>query len=89
MESYLSERTGGRIDQAVLQQQYSTQLEAKLRERDTYWEQKIEELKLSLASVQGQTLTNTYLNYFIMDECLRFCYNELASANSNARDSSG
>ncbi|XP_050550990.1 golgin subfamily A member 1 isoform X2 [Spodoptera frugiperda] len=54
MESYLSERTGGRIDQAVLQQQYSTQLEAKLRERDTYWEQKIEELKLSLASVQGE-----------------------------------
>lgn len=54
MESYLSERTGGRIDQAVLQQQYSTQLEAKLRERDTYWEQKIEELKLSLASIQGE-----------------------------------
>ncbi|XP_026738114.1 golgin subfamily A member 1 isoform X2 [Trichoplusia ni] len=54
LESYLSERTGGKIDQAVLQQQYSSQLEAKLRERDTYWEQKIEELKLSLASVQGE-----------------------------------
>ncbi|XP_063891234.1 golgin subfamily A member 1 isoform X3 [Helicoverpa armigera] len=54
MESYLSERTGGRVDQAVLQQQYSAQLEAKLRDRDAYWEQKIEELKLSLASVQGE-----------------------------------
>ncbi|CAH0603271.1 unnamed protein product [Chrysodeixis includens] len=54
LESYLSERTGGKNDQAVLQQQYSSQLEAKLRERDTYWEQKIEELKLSLASVQGE-----------------------------------
>ncbi|XP_047041737.1 golgin subfamily A member 1 isoform X2 [Helicoverpa zea] len=54
MESYLSERTGGRVDQAVLQQQYSAQLEAKLRDRDAYWEQKIEELKLSLASVQGK-----------------------------------
>ncbi|XP_037297581.1 golgin subfamily A member 1 isoform X2 [Manduca sexta] len=54
LESYLSDRTGGRIDQAALQQQYSTQLENKLRERDTYWEQKIEELKLSLASVQGE-----------------------------------
>ncbi|XP_028033394.1 golgin subfamily A member 1 isoform X3 [Bombyx mandarina] len=54
METYLSERTGGQIDQAALQQQYSVQLENKLRERDTYWEQKIEELKLSLATVQGE-----------------------------------
>lgn len=54
METYLSERTGGQIDQAALQQQYSVQLENKLRERDTYWEQKIEELKLSLATVQGK-----------------------------------
>lgn len=60
MESYLSERTGGRVDQAVLQQQYSAQLEAKIRERDVFWEQKIEELKLSLASVQGQMLTNRF-----------------------------
>lgn len=51
----MSDRTGGKVDQAALQQQYASQLEAKLRERDTYWEQKIEELKLSLASVQGQT----------------------------------
>ncbi|XP_075992103.1 uncharacterized protein LOC142987313 isoform X1 [Anticarsia gemmatalis] len=50
LESYL----GGKVDQAALQQQYSSQLEAKLRDRDTYWEQKIEELKLSLASVQGE-----------------------------------
>ncbi|CAB3231209.1 unnamed protein product [Arctia plantaginis] len=54
LESYLSDRTGGKVDQAALQQQYASQLEAKLRERDTYWEQKIEELKLSLASVQGE-----------------------------------
>ncbi|XP_026328209.1 golgin subfamily A member 1-like isoform X3 [Hyposmocoma kahamanoa] len=54
LESYLSDRTGGRIDQVALQQQYSAQLEAKLKERDTYWEQKIEELKLSLATVQGE-----------------------------------
>lgn len=46
----MSDRTGGRIDQVALQEQ----LEAKLKERDTYWEQKIEELKLSLASVQGE-----------------------------------
>ncbi|XP_063617772.1 golgin subfamily A member 1-like isoform X2 [Cydia splendana] len=54
LESYLSDRTGGRVDQAALQQQYSSQLEAKLKERDSYWEQKIEELRLSLASVQGE-----------------------------------
>lgn len=54
LESHLSDRIGGKVDQAALQQQYSSQLEAKLRERDTYWEQKIEELKLSLASVQGE-----------------------------------
>lgn len=42
------------MDQAALQQQYAEQLEAKLRDRDAYWEQKIEELKLSLATVQGQ-----------------------------------
>ncbi|XP_047987860.1 golgin subfamily A member 1 isoform X3 [Leguminivora glycinivorella] len=54
LESYLSDRTGGRVDQAALQQQYSSQLEAKLKERDSYWEQKIEELKLTLASVQGE-----------------------------------
>lgn len=54
LESYLTDRTGGRIDQAALTQQYSIQLEGKLRERDAFWEQRIEELKLSLASVQGQ-----------------------------------
>ncbi|XP_063529738.1 golgin subfamily A member 1-like isoform X3 [Cydia strobilella] len=54
LESYLSDRTGGRVDQAALQEQYSSQLEAKLKERDSYWEQKIEELRLSLASVQGE-----------------------------------
>ncbi|XP_063358622.1 golgin subfamily A member 1 [Cydia amplana] len=54
LESYLSDRTGGRVDQVALQQQYSSQLEAKLKERDSYWEQKIEELRLSLASVQGE-----------------------------------
>lgn len=59
MESYLSDRTGGRVDQAALQQQYSAQLEAKLRERDTNWEQKIEELKLSLATVQGQKINTS------------------------------
>ncbi|XP_013200605.1 golgin subfamily A member 1 [Amyelois transitella] len=53
LESYLSDRTGGQVDQAGLQQQYSTQLEVKLKDRDAYWEKKIEELKLSLASVQG------------------------------------
>uniref|UniRef100_A0A1E1W5L6 Uncharacterized protein n=1 Tax=Pectinophora gossypiella TaxID=13191 RepID=A0A1E1W5L6_PECGO len=54
LESYLSDRTGGQVDQVALQQQYTAQLEAKLKERDVYWEQKIEELKLSLASVQGE-----------------------------------
>lgn len=54
MESYLSNRTGGKLDQAALQQQYSTQLEAKLQERDTYWEKKIEEIKLSLSTLQGE-----------------------------------
>ncbi|CAH0726568.1 unnamed protein product, partial [Brenthis ino] len=54
LHTYLSDRTGGEVDQAALQQQYAEQLEAKLRDRDAYWEQKIEELKLSLASVQGE-----------------------------------
>ncbi|KAJ0181728.1 hypothetical protein K1T71_002450 [Dendrolimus kikuchii] len=54
LESYLSDRIGGKVDQAALQQQYSSQLESKLRERDTYWEKKIEDLKLSLSSVQGE-----------------------------------
>ncbi|KAJ2953515.1 hypothetical protein O0L34_g1116 [Tuta absoluta] len=54
MESYISDRTGGSVDQAALQQQYTQQLEAQLRERDLHWEKKIEELKLSLASVQGE-----------------------------------
>ncbi|XP_073941563.1 uncharacterized protein [Choristoneura fumiferana] len=53
LESYLSDRTGGKVDQAALQHQYTSQLEAKIKERDVFWEQKIEELKLSLASVQG------------------------------------
>ncbi|XP_028162710.1 golgin subfamily A member 1 isoform X3 [Ostrinia furnacalis] len=48
LESYLTERTGGQVDQTALH------LEAKLRERDAYWEQKIEELKLSLSSAQGE-----------------------------------
>ncbi|KAM3962819.1 golgin 97 [Aphomia sociella] len=54
MESYISDRTGGQIDQGVLNQQYSEQLELKLKDRDAYWEKKIEELKLSQASVQGE-----------------------------------
>ncbi|XP_038206723.1 golgin subfamily A member 1 isoform X2 [Zerene cesonia] len=54
MQTYLSDRTGGQVDQVALQQQYATQLEEKLRDRDLYWEQRIEELKLSLASVQGE-----------------------------------
>ncbi|XP_053607951.1 golgin subfamily A member 1 isoform X2 [Plodia interpunctella] len=54
LESYLSDRTGGQVDQAGLQQQYAAQLELKLKDRDAYWEKKIEELKLSLASVQGE-----------------------------------
>ncbi|KAL0849049.1 hypothetical protein ABMA28_013412 [Loxostege sticticalis] len=48
MESYLNERTGGQIDQAALH------FEAKLKERDAYWEQKIEELKLNLSSAQSE-----------------------------------
>ncbi|XP_034828249.1 golgin subfamily A member 1-like isoform X3 [Maniola hyperantus] len=54
LHTYLSERTAGEVDQAALQQQYVDQLEVKLKDRDLYWEQKIEELKLSLASVQGE-----------------------------------
>ncbi|XP_045510899.1 golgin subfamily A member 1 isoform X2 [Colias croceus] len=54
MQTYLSDRTGGQVDQVALQQQYASQLEDKLRDRDVYWEQRIEELKLSLASVQGE-----------------------------------
>ncbi|XP_072936488.1 uncharacterized protein [Epargyreus clarus] len=54
LHSYLSERTGGQVDHTGLQQQYAAQLEEKLRDRDVYWEQKLEELKLSLASVQGE-----------------------------------
>ncbi|KOB79136.1 putative DNA double-strand break repair Rad50 ATPase [Operophtera brumata] len=50
LEAYLTDRTGGQIDQPALQQQYSTQLEAKLRERDAYWEQKIEEEELEQSS---------------------------------------
>ncbi|XP_045458726.1 golgin subfamily A member 1-like [Melitaea cinxia] len=54
LQTYLSDRTGGEVDQAALQQQYAEQLEMKLKDRDLYWEQKIEELKLSLATVQGE-----------------------------------
>lgn len=54
LQTYLSDRTGGEVDQAALQRQYAEQLEIKLKDRDLYWEQKIEELKLSLATVQGQ-----------------------------------
>ncbi|KAL4715086.1 hypothetical protein ACJJTC_012133 [Scirpophaga incertulas] len=54
LESYLTERTGGQVDQVGLHQQYSIQLEEKLRERDIYWQQKIDELKLSLSSAQGE-----------------------------------
>lgn len=53
LQTYLSDRTGGEVDQAALQRQYAEQLEIKLKDRDLYWEQKIEELKLSLATVQG------------------------------------
>lgn len=44
------------MDQAALQQQYAEQLETKLKDRDSYWEQKIEELKISLSSVQGEDI---------------------------------
>ncbi|XP_039764867.1 golgin subfamily A member 1 isoform X3 [Pararge aegeria] len=54
LHAYLSDRTAGEVDQAALQQQYVDQLETKLKDRDLYWEQKIEEIKLSLASVQGE-----------------------------------
>ncbi|CAG9099787.1 unnamed protein product [Plutella xylostella] len=54
LEAYLSDRTGGQIDQPGLQQQYTGQLEAKLRERDSVWERKVEELKQTLASVQSE-----------------------------------
>ncbi|XP_026757223.2 golgin subfamily A member 1 isoform X2 [Galleria mellonella] len=54
LESYISDRTGGQLDQAALNQQYSAQLELKLKDRDAYWEKKIEELKLSQASVQAE-----------------------------------
>ncbi|CAF4767692.1 unnamed protein product [Pieris macdunnoughi] len=54
LQTYLNDRTGGQVDQVALHQQYTTQLEEKLRDRDLFWEQKIEELKLSLASVQGE-----------------------------------
>ncbi|CAH2104828.1 unnamed protein product [Euphydryas editha] len=54
LQTYLSDHTGGEVDQAALQQQYAKQLEIKLKDRDLYWEQKIEELKLSLATVQGE-----------------------------------
>ncbi|GBP23072.1 Golgin subfamily A member 1 [Eumeta japonica] len=54
LESYLVERTGGQIDNVVLQSQYTLQLEEKLRERDAIWEKKIEELKISLSTVQGE-----------------------------------
>lgn len=54
MESYLNERTGGQIDQAALH------FEAKLKERDAYWEQKIEELKLNLSSAQSKFFKTYY-----------------------------
>ncbi|CAK1549765.1 unnamed protein product [Leptosia nina] len=54
LQTYLSDRTGGQVDQVALHQQYTAQLEEKLRDRDQYWEQKIDELKLSLASIQGE-----------------------------------
>ncbi|XP_045519201.1 golgin subfamily A member 1 isoform X2 [Pieris brassicae] len=54
LQTYLNDRTGGQVDQVALHQQYTTQLEEKLRDRDLFWEHKIEELKLSLASVQGE-----------------------------------
>ncbi|XP_059059387.1 golgin subfamily A member 1 isoform X2 [Achroia grisella] len=54
LESYLSDRTGGQLDQAALHQQYSAQLELKLKDRDAFWEKKIDELKLSQASIQAE-----------------------------------
>ncbi|XP_022125782.2 spindle assembly abnormal protein 6 homolog isoform X2 [Pieris rapae] len=54
LQTYLNDRTGGQVDQVALHQQYTTQLEEKLKDRDLFWEHKIEELKLSLASVQGE-----------------------------------
>ncbi|CAH2066413.1 unnamed protein product, partial [Iphiclides podalirius] len=54
LQTYLSDRTGCEVDNVALQQQYTSQLEAKLRERDAHWEQKVEELKHSLASIQGE-----------------------------------
>ncbi|XP_061376938.1 golgin subfamily A member 1 isoform X1 [Danaus plexippus] len=54
LHTYLSDRTGATVDHAALHQQYTEQLEAQLREKDLYWEQKIEEMKLSLATVQGE-----------------------------------
>ncbi|XP_050675515.1 myosin-10 isoform X3 [Leptidea sinapis] len=54
MHTYLSDRTGGHIDNIALHQEYAEQLEAKLRDRDLYWEQKLEALKVSLTSAQGE-----------------------------------
>ncbi|XP_013133478.1 PREDICTED: golgin subfamily A member 1, partial [Papilio polytes] len=54
LQTYLSDRTGCEIDNTALQQQYTAQLEAKLRERDAYWEQRVDELQQSLAAVQGE-----------------------------------
>ncbi|CAG9567338.1 unnamed protein product [Danaus chrysippus] len=54
LHTYLADRTGATVDHAALHQQYTEQLEAQLREKDLYWEQKIEEMKLSLATVQGE-----------------------------------
>ncbi|CAH2988597.1 unnamed protein product [Chilo suppressalis] len=50
LESYLTDH----IDHATLQHQYSSQLEEKLRERDAFWQQKIEEVKNSLSTAQGE-----------------------------------
>lgn len=54
MESYINERTGGQVDQTALQQQYTLQLEDKLKERDALWEKKLEQLRLSLSTVQSK-----------------------------------
>ncbi|XP_041977091.1 golgin subfamily A member 1 isoform X1 [Aricia agestis] len=54
LQTYLSDRTGGEIDQVALHQQYTEQLEAKLRDRDLYWEQKIEELRNNFTAAQGE-----------------------------------
>lgn len=54
LDLYLGERTGGQIDHVGLQQQYSSQLEDKLKERDALWERKFEELKISLSSSQSE-----------------------------------